>query len=239
MAYTPMNGNRNGRVLLTLLVAAILAVAAVFGGYLWGHHTATAATQATASVGVPAVNVAVPTVPAGPTRIAGGIPSGFSHDRNGAIAAGIGFLQVEATVDAGMTSVAEVKAQLLAANPSVPVMALLTNKGTQDGTADPAHPQAFVNTPIAVKVSAVSATAAQLSFWSCLSGGSANGPGQPLYATTNCNLENIALSWERGDWKVADYLGTNGSKLALFELIRNNGYQMLTGAYTLLTVGQP
>ena len=66
MAYTPVNGNRGGRVLLTLLLAAILAVAAVFGGYLWGHHTATAATQATAAVDVPAVSVPVPTVPGRP-----------------------------------------------------------------------------------------------------------------------------------------------------------------------------
>ncbi len=240
MAYTPVNGNRNGRVLLTLLLAAVLAVAAVFGGYLWGHHTATAATQATASVDVPAVSAAVPTVPAGPTRIAGGIPSGFSHDRNGAIAAGIGFLQAVASIDGGLSSPTAVQTQMTAANPSAAVLKEINGDGTSNSAPLPAGiVEGFNEAPIAVKVVAVSATAAQLSFWACFSGGASNAPGQPINATSDCNLENVALSWEKGDWKIADYLFTNGGKQSVFELTRSNGYQVLVGGYTVLTVGQP
>jgi hypothetical protein len=240
MAYTPVNGNRNGRVLLTLLLAAILAVAAVFGGYLWGHHTATAATQATAAVDVPAVNVAVPTVPAGPTRIVGGIPSGFSHDRNGAIAAGIGFLQAVASIDGGLSSPNAVQTQMAAANPSAAVLKEISGDGTSNPAPLPAGiVEGFNEAPIAVKVVAVSATSAQLSFWACFSGGTSNAPGQPINATSDCNLENVALSWEKGDWKIADYLFTNGGKQSVFELTRANGYQVLVGSYTVLTVSQP
>ncbi len=240
MAYTPVNGNRNGRVLLTLLLAAIVAVAAVFGGYLWGHHTATAATQATGSVDVPAVNVAVPTVPAGPARIVGGIPSGFSHDRNGAIAAGIGFLQAVASIDGGLSSPNAVQTQMAAANPSAAVLKEINGDGTSNSAPLPAGiVEGFNEAPIAVKVIAISATAAQLSFWACFSGGASNAPGQPINATFGCNLENVALSWEKGDWKIADYLFTNGGKQSVFELTRSNGYQVLVGSYTVLAVGQP
>ncbi len=240
MAYTPVNGNRNGRVLLTLLLAAIIAVAAVFGGYLWGHHTATAATQATAAGDVPAVNVAVPTVPAGPARIVGGIPSGFSHDRNGAIAAGIGFLQAVASSDGGLSSPSAVQTQMTAANPSATVIKRINGNGSSNPAPLPAGiVEGFNAAPIAVKVLAVNAASAQVSFWSCFSGGVSNASGQPINATSDCNLEDVALSWEKGDWKVADYLFTNGGKQSVFELTRSNGYQVLVGSYTVLTVGQP
>jgi len=231
MAYTPVNGNRNGRVLLTLLLAAIIAVAAVFGGYLWGHHTATAATQATASVDVPAVNVPVPTVPAGPARIAGGIPSGFSHDRNGAIAAGIGFLQGVASVQNGFTAAAAVQHQMLAANPSAAVVKQVADIGSTP--LQPGFKQGYLETPIAVKVVAWSPSAAQLSFWSCLSGGVSTVAGQPADAVTDCALESVALSWEGGDWKVADYLYTTGGKTSVFQLAHDQGYQVLVGGYTV------
>jgi len=237
MAYTPVNGNRNGRVLLTLLLAAILAVAAVFGGYLWGHHTATAATQATASVDVPAVNVAVPPVPAGPTRIVGGIPSGFSHDRNGAIAAGIGFLQAVASVQSGLIISAAVRSQMLAANPSTALLKEIADAGSSPLPSG--LKEGFIETPLAVKVIATSATSAQMSFWSCSTGGASTVAGQPAEATTNCYLENVALSWEKGDWKVADYLYTPGDKTSVFQLAHDQGYQVLVGGYTVLTVGQP
>jgi len=239
MAYTPVNGNRNGRVLLTLLLAAIIAVAAVFGGYLWGHHTATAAAGQSAAVDGSAVTAAVPTVPAGPARIVGGIPSGFSHDRNGAIAAGIGFLQAVASVDAGMTKVTAVRAQALAANPSATVIKQLTDNGYQDGTASPGFKSIYYSTPLAVKVVAVSAGSAQLSFWECLTGGDSTVPGNPAEATTTCNAADVALSWEKGDWKVADFLATNGDHMSVYDLVRNKGYLVLAGAYTVLTVSQP
>ncbi len=241
MAYTPVNGHRGGRVLLTLLLAAILAVAAVFGGYLWGHHTATtAATQATASVDGSAVTAAVPTVPAGPARIVGGIPSGFSHDRNGAIAAGIGFLQAVASIDGGLSSPSAVQTQMAAANPSAAVLKRINGDGTSNPAPLPAGiVEGFNETPIAVKVLALNAASAQLSFWSCFSGGVSNAPGEPINATTDCSMGSVALSWERGDWKVADYLAANGGKTSLLELTRSSGYQVLIGSYTILTVGQP
>ncbi len=240
MAYTPVNGNRGGRVLLTLLFAAILAAAAVFGGYLWGHHTATAAAGQSTAVDGSAVNVAVPTVPAGPARIVGGIPSGFSHDRNGAIAAGIGFLQAVASIDGGLSSPSAVQTQMAAANPSAAVLKEINGDGTSNSAPLPAGiVEGFNEAPIAVKVVAVSATSAQLSFWACFSGGTSNAPGQPINATSGCNLENVALSWEKGDWKIADYLFTNGGKQSVFELTRANGYQVLVGSYTVLTVSQP
>ena len=240
MAYTPVNGNRNSRVVLTLLLAAILAVPAVFGGYLWGHHTATAATQAPVTVDGSAVNVPVPTVPAGPTRIVGGIPSGFSHDRNGAIAAGIGFLQAVASIDGGLSSPKAVQTQMAAANPSATVIKRITGDGTSNSAPLPAGiAEGFNEAPIAVKVLAINASSAQLSFWSCYSGGISNAPQEPINATTDCSMENVALSWERGDWKVADYLAANGSKNSLPELTRSSSYQVLIGSYTILTVGQP
>ncbi len=234
MAYTPVNGNRNGRVLLTLLLAAILAVAAVFGGYLWSHHTAT---EATASVDVPAVNVPVPTVPAGPARIVGGIPSGFSHDRNGAIAASIGFLQAVASVQSGLIISAAVRSQMLAANPSTALLKEIADAGSSP--LPTGLKEGFIETPLAVKVIATSATSAQMSFWSCSTGGASTVAGQPAEATTNCYLENVALSWEKGDWKVADYLYTPGDKTSVFQLAHDQGYQVLVGGYTVLTVGQP
>lgn len=236
MAYTQVTGNRTARTAVTLAAVAVLVLAALGGGYLLGHRTATAAAPSTTAVLGQAL---VPASKSGPARIVGGIPSGYTDDRDGAISAALGFFSAVALVDVRGTPVSSVTGKMLSANPSASVLSRVndvTKAPTPAGVAS-----ASLDQPIAVKVLSITAGAAQLSFWTCTSGGDANTVGQPVVAFTDCTLENVALSWEHGDWKTADYqyISKLPPTTTLTSLVQNQGYHVLAGAFTVLTVEQP
>lgn len=238
MTYTQVNGNRPARIAVIVVAVAVLVLAALGGGYLLGHNTSTGA--ASSAVVVPAVlgQAVVPASKSGPARIVGGIPSGYSDDRDGAISAALGFFSAVDLINVGGTPAASVRAQMVSANPSAAVLAHLID-GLQFEKAGVAS--ASVDQPIAVKVLSITPAAAQLSFWSCTSSGNANTAGQPVTAFTSCFVENVALSWERGDWKTADYqaVSARNSSMTLTTLVHDQGYHVLAGAFTVLAVGQP
>ena len=245
MTYTPVQGNPGAKRVIAVVVVVLPLVAGVGGGYLWGDHSADqdaaaqTAAAATAPGGVAAGGSAVvPVSKGGPARIVGGVASGYTDDRQGGISAGVGFLQTIAMVDAGLVTTAAASTQVLAANPSTAAVKVLTlgpGMGPQAG-----FEQEDIDYPLAVKVISATKTATQLSFWTCGTGGSSTIAGQPVLAMTSCNLENVALSWEQGDWKAADYQAeTPPAGTTMTSLVQTQGYHLLAGVFTLLTVEQP
>lgn len=245
MAYTQVQGNLSAKRAIAAVVVVLLLLAGLGGGYLWGHHSADedAAAQTAAAAATPGGVAAggsavVPVSKGGPARIVGGIASGYTDDRQGAISAGVGFLQTIAMVDAGLVTTTAASAQVLAGNPSAAAVKVLTlgpGMGPQAG-----FEQEDIDNPLTVKVISATKNAAQLSFWSCGTGGNSLTAGQPVLALTSCNVENVALSWERGDWKAADYqFQQPPAGTTITTLVRTQGYHVLAGVFTLLTVEQP
>lgn len=239
MAYTQVTGNRTARTAVILAAVAVLVLAALGGGYLLGHNSSTGTAPSAAVVPAVLGQALVPASKSGPARIVGGIPSGYTDDRDGAISAGVGFLQTGAMVDSGRVTPAAAAAQVLSGHPSAAAVTFV--HPTIDPTPTAGIEQVYGDAPVAVKVMMFTPAAAQLSFWSCFTGGTANAVGLPVVGFTSCTLENVALSWERGDWKAADYQGLSKppAGMSVTSLVHDQGYHVLAGAFTVLTVAQP
>jgi len=245
MSYSQVQGSPGARRAIAVAVVVLLLVAGLGGGYLWGHHSADqdAAAQTAAAAATPGGVAAggsavVPVSKGGPARIVGGIASGYTDDRQGAISAAVGFLQTIAMADSGLVTTVAASAQVLAGNPSAAAVKALT----QDPGSIPqaGFEQEYIDNPLAVKVISATKNAVQLSFWACFTGGDSTIAGQPVLATTGCSIENVALSWERGDWKVADYQTQQPpAGTTMTTLVRTQGYHLPAGVFTLLTVEQP
>ena len=236
MTYTPVGGRRSARTAVIAGVGVLALAAALFGGYLWGHASHGGAAGAAAGAGpVVEQSAAVPPVAAGPARIVGGIPAGFAHDRDGALAAGLGFLQASALVDAQQVTPHALTAAMVAANPSPAVGTFLDPGGLNSAPAEPGLISEWTATLSAYKVESYSTAAAQVSYWWCLTGGTSTNTLTGPLVNSGCYLSSLALAWENDDWKIADYSGKGTASLNLTELVQTQGYNVPGGAFTVFT----
>ena len=137
----------------------------------------------------------------GPRRVVLGVPQGFAHAREGAVAAATGFLLTgQALLDLPPTEV-EDAIGLMTASGSRPGQVARTSAQLTDlreALADGTGPTQYVQSVLATRVDAYTPQRARVSMWSVgvLSRRDA-APPQAGWAITTYDLV-----WEHGDWKL-------------------------------------
>jgi hypothetical protein len=189
--YTPLHGPGGRRTGVTVAALLVLAVAFAGGGVLVGWVTADAAAP-------PSLALA----PHGPAVVVDGIPAGYPRDAAGAATAAVNFLQVCWSAASGVGTVNRIRTQMTAANPSAEVIRTIG----QGRAARPDTGQQL--TPAAVTVLSQDLDRAVVSVWAVSAYGSTI--GDRTRTTGLWFTFDVALSWEQGDWKVADLSSSDG-----------------------------
>ncbi|MGS0688868.1 hypothetical protein ACVBEQ_27585 [Nakamurella sp. GG22] len=188
--YTPLHSPGGRRTGVTV-AALLLAAAFTGGGLLLGRATADAAAPPSAALS-----------PHGPAAVVDGVPSGYPRDRAGAATAAVNFLQVCWSAASGSGNPERIRAVMAAANPSAEVVRTIGQ-----GRAARADTGQQL-TPAAVTVLSQDERRAVVSVWAVSAYGAAVGE---LTRTTGLWFTfTVALSWEQGDWKVADLAAADG-----------------------------
>lgn len=190
--YTPLHGSGSRRTGLIAAVVLVLGAALVGGGLLLGRATADAA--------APAGSMALS--PHGPAVIVDGIPAGYPRDRAGAATAAVNFLQTCWSAASGVGDVERIRAIMAAANPSAEVLKTIG----QGRVARDDNGQQL--TPAAVTVRSQDQQQAVVSVWAVSTYGGT--VGNKTRTTGMWFTFTVALSWEQGDWKVADLSVADG-----------------------------
>ena len=212
--YTPLDGRGGRRAGLVTAAVLVLAVALVGGGLLLGRATADP-TASTASAGG-ALS------PHGPTVIVDGIPSGYPRDRAGAATAAVNFLQACWSAASGVGDVERIRAVMAAANPSVQVVKTI-------GPGRVARPDSGQQvTPAAVTVLSQDDEQAVVSVWAVSAYGGT--VGDTTRTTGMWFTFTVALSWESGDWRIADLSVVDGPDS---DGVGGDNQVPLTGALTV------
>ena len=189
--YTPLHGPGGRRTGVAVAALLVLAVAFAGGGVLLGRATADAAAPPSMALS-----------PHGPAVVVDGIPAGYPRDGAGAATAAVNFLQVCWSAASGVGTVDRIRTQMTAANPSGQVIRTIG----QGRAARPDTGQQL--TPAAVTVLSQDPDRAVVSVWAVSAYGST--VGDRTRTTGLWFTFDVALSWEQGDWKVADVSATDG-----------------------------
>lgn len=190
--YTPLHGRGGRRPGLIAVAAVVLGVALLGGGLVVGRVTADPA-PAGRSMALS---------PHGPATVVDGIPAGYPRDREGAASAAVNFLQTCWSAASGVGDVEKIRASMAAANPSAEVVKTIG----QGRVASPDSGQQL--TPAAVTVRSQDDQQAVVSVWAVSSYGGT--VGDQTRTSALWITFTVALSWEQGDWKVADLSITDG-----------------------------
>jgi hypothetical protein len=137
----------------------------------------------------------------GPRRVVLGVPQGFAHTREGAVAAATGFLLTgQALLDLAPTQVEDAIGLMTASGSRAAQVARTSTQLTdlREALADGAGPTQYVQSVLATRVDAYMPEGARVSMWSVgvLSRRNA-APPQAGWAITTYDLV-----WEDGDWKL-------------------------------------
>lgn len=195
--YTPVGGRLGARLVALLMTALmLLGVGGAGGLLLFGRDAATQESD-------------VPVVPHGPFRVEGGIGTGYSDDAEGAAAAATNWEHTLAAASNGLLDPARILPALAAAAPSATVSTAVDalNPALSDN-------QMVLMTPVAVTVTEFQPVRAVVSVWACTVIRSREVDTKHGLNTSGlCGTTELAMSWEHGDWKVADRAWKQGPNL--------------------------
>lgn len=210
----------SSRSLVTVVGVVVLLIAAIAFANRGGDDSATDGTTA-ADAAKPETTATSPTGVAPVRTGAGGIPTGFAHDQQGAQSAAANFSVALGSADMFNTArrheiVNSVYAPDVAAarqsalDSAYSSEKFLTNIGLTKNGAAPAG-QTFVSRviPVGTKVTASSADSATVEVWYTslfgLSGQASTNPVTESWYTTTYQLR-----WVNNDWKVTDFQQKDG-----------------------------
>ncbi|GGM09984.1 hypothetical protein [Nakamurella endophytica] len=195
--YTPLHGRGSRRTGLLATVVLVVGAVLLGGGLLLGRATANASSAAAALAAGSMV-----LSPHGPAMVVDGIPAGYPRDRAGAATAAVNFLQTCWSAASGVGDVERIRAVMAAANPSAEVLKTI---GQGRVARDDSGQQL---TPAAVTVRSQDQQQAVVSVWAVSAYGGT--VGNKTRTTGMWFTFTVALSWEQGDWKVADLSVADG-----------------------------
>ena len=191
-----------GRRIPIAWVAAATAIALVAGAALRGAISEPASeTTSTPTDGPTATRGVVRTSATGPKRWIDGIPSGFAHDEDGALAASTTFITLGGSVvNAGPAAVRPVISAISASSTAErrvaeTVVALDDLRSRLSGGTGPV---VLVQAPVMVRIDDYSDERASITMWTTTVL-ARRGVADPQSTWSTVTFE---LVWERGDWRL-------------------------------------
>lgn len=190
---------KSPKVLIAAVVAVIVAVVLILT--IGGGKDSDAADQGSVSVGAPH----------GPTSVTSGVPTGYTHDMDGAASAAVNYMQLVGNAQTGRVDVAKVRELATVPNPEANLGKVL------ETASDRRQSQANTGTtvPVSVAVGSTSADEAVVTIWATSVGvfRKAMPDGKPDPNARNAQMASlwsttrIAVRWDEGKrtWLAKDW----------------------------------
>ncbi|MBC9728100.1 hypothetical protein [Streptomyces sp. TRM68367] len=212
-------GRSSSRSLVTVVGVVVLLIAAIAFANRGGDDSASSANGGGAGGGQPQASA---TAPSGerPVRAAGGIPSGFAHDQQGAQSAAANYTVALVSADILKPARrAEIVQQVFVPSQQASLKAkmdkayskkFLNGVGLdENGNARAGHTYVSRTMPIGTKATSYSDTAAAVEVWCTGLYGTA-GEDSTNPVTSDWFTMTLQLRWTDGDWKVDSFSQKDG-----------------------------
>lgn len=204
--YTNIGGRRGGskssaaaetsvwKQYRLLIIAAVVIVVFV-AGTMFALNRADSSEASTTEAA--AANLGAPH---GPNKMVNKvIPAGYSHDRSGAATAATNFVQALSNTYQGRIKADDLRAAVLAANPSEAL-----NKALGTAAGRPQTKDVFSQVPAAAAVQSYTENEAKIAIWAAGVTQSRPTPGE-VTVQVPWSTTTITVTWQDDDWKVSDY----------------------------------